>query len=71
VFLIENRTNLFQIHERIIELKVVGQYIDSQQQNPKTKERLKEPAGMEPMLTMDKSKQLKRMPSSAALVPIL
>ena len=58
----------FQIHERIIELKVVGQYIDSLQQNPKSKDRGKEAGGIEPMLVMDKSKQLKRMPSSAALL---
>ena len=46
------------MHERIIELKVIAQYIDSLQQNPKSKERIKEPAGMEPMLALDKSKQV-------------
>ncbi len=37
---------------------MLGQYIDSQQQNPKTKDRVKEPAGIEPMLALDKSKQV-------------
>jgi hypothetical protein len=37
---------------------VIAQYIDSLQQNPKTKERAKEPAGMEPMLALDKTKQV-------------
>ena len=53
------------MHERIIELKVLVQYLDSQTQNPKAKERIKEPVGIEPM---DKTKSLKRMPSSAALL---
>jgi hypothetical protein len=68
-FINENNIVMYldMIHERIIELKVVCQYIDSHQHNPKTKERAKEPV-IEPMLAMDKSKQLKRMPSSAALL---
>jgi len=49
------------MHERIIELKVIAQYIDSLQQNPKSKDRTKEPAGMEPML--DKSKQVSIWPT--------